>query len=111
MASIKPRLAFMVDNKLANDGTLMGAELFFSSMDDFNPLNIVKQVPALAQLYEARVRLNDLLAKLDGNDALDHMLNEVIENADTRNALIKELAPPTGEGTPPTGGDTPPAAS
>ena len=109
MASIKPRLALTVDNKLANDGTLMGAELFFSNMDDFNPLSIVKQVPALAKLYEARVRLNDLLAKLDGNDELDHMLNEVIENADTRNALVKELAPPAGDGTPPAG-NTPPAA-
>lgn len=93
MASLTPHLAFSVDNKLTNDGSKLGVELFFKSMDDFTPVNVVKQVPELAQLFEARVRLNDLMAKLDGNDELDHMLNDVIVNTDTRNALIKELTP------------------
>jgi len=109
MASIHPRLAFTVDNKLSGDGTAMGVELFFSGMDDFNPVNIVKQIPVLAKLYEARTRLNDLLAKLDGNDELDHMLNDVISNTDTRNALIKDLAPAGDAGAAPSGGT--PAAS
>src|SRR5690606_23333904 len=71
MESLKPRLALRVDNKLANDGSHMSAELFFHSIDDFSPLSVVKQIPALAKLYEARTKLKDLLAKLDGNDALD----------------------------------------
>ena len=93
LASIRPRLAFSVDNVLTNDGTELGVELFFSSMEDFTPVNVIKQIPALAQLYEARVRLNDLLAKLDGNDSLDHMLNDIIANNDTRDAIQKELVP------------------
>ena len=94
MASIRPRLALRVDNKLTNDGSQMSTELFFESMEDFEPLNIVKQVPALAQLYEARSLLKDLLTKLDGNDALDGLLQEVITNTQQRDALQKELGVP-----------------
>lgn len=91
MASISPRLALRVDNKLANDGTFLNVELKFKNMDDFQPVNVVKQVEPLAKLYEARVRLKDLLAKLDGNDALDHLLAKVIDNTEQREALKKEL--------------------
>lgn len=91
MQSIKPRLAVRVANKLGGEGEHLSAELFFTSMDDFTPLNIVKQVPAMETLYESRVRLKDLLSKLDGNDALDSMLVELLNNADKRAALAKEL--------------------
>jgi type VI secretion system protein ImpB len=51
-------------------------------LDDFNPLAIVKQVKALNALLEARGRLNDLLAKLDGNDDLDATLQKVIQDTE-----------------------------
>lgn len=91
MESLKPRLALRVDNKMTNDNTQMSAELFFHSIDDFTPLNVVKQIPALAKLYEARSKLKDLLAKLDGNDVLDELLQEVITNTDQRDGLKTEL--------------------
>ncbi len=106
MTSINPRLALRVENKLANDGSFLSAELFFKNMDDFAPVNIVKQIPALAKLYEARVRLKSLLAKLDGNDALDALLQQVITNTEQRDALTKELGiSPEAEAA--TEGDTP----
>ncbi len=37
---------------------------------------MVKQVEPLRKLFDARQRLNDLLAKLDGNDKLDALLRE-----------------------------------
>lgn len=73
-----PRLAIRVDNKLANDGTKLNVELRFKNMDDFSPLAVVKQVTPLAKLLEARGRLNDLLAKLDGNDELDAKLRQIV---------------------------------
>ena len=94
MASIKPRLAFSVDNKLTNDGTQMGVELSLSHMDDFTPVNVVKQIPALASLYEARTRLNDILAKLEGNETLDAMLVDLMTNKSTRDALVASLKTP-----------------
>ena len=39
------------------------------------------------KLFEARQRLNDLLAKLDGNDTLDLMLQSVVGNADEMKQL------------------------
>ena len=91
MASIKPRLALRVNNTLANDGTEISAELFFKKIEDFEPINVVKQVPALERLYEARTRLKDLLTKLDGNDELNDLLQEIITNTEKRDALKQEL--------------------
>lgn len=91
MASYKPRLAIRVENKLTNDGTEMSSEFFFNSMDDFQPVNVVKQIPTLEKLYDARCKLKDLLTKLDGNDALDELLGEVIASTEKRDGLKQEL--------------------
>lgn len=87
LKSIGPRVTMQVDNKLSKDGGKSNIELKFRHMDDFSPLNIVKQVEALRKLFESRQKLNDLLAKLDGNDALDHMLQTVTGNADEMKQL------------------------
>ncbi|MDX2178057.1 MAG: type VI secretion system contractile sheath small subunit [Bryobacteraceae bacterium] len=87
MASISPRAAIRVDNKVSKDGGFVNAELNFKNMTDFEPLAIVEQVPPLKKLFDARTRLNDLLAKLDGNDQLDSLLQEVVGNTDA----LKEL--------------------
>jgi type VI secretion system protein ImpB len=94
LASIGPRAVFRVDNKLANDGSKINIELKVSHIDDFNPTNIVKQIEPLRKLLEARQRLNDLLGKLDGNDKLDELLQEVVANSDE----LKELKTQTGGG-------------
>ncbi len=91
MASIKPRLALRVANKLATDSSETSIELFFQSIDDFTPLNIVKQVPALTELYQSRTLLKDLLTKLDGNDALEELLAAVMTDSAKKDALSKEL--------------------
>jgi len=80
LQSITPRMTAQVDNKLSKDGGKMNVELKFRHMEDFSPLNIVKQVEALRKLFESRQKLNDLLAKLDGNDTLDGMLQTVTGN-------------------------------
>jgi len=87
MASSAPRLTLRVDNKLQNDGSKMNVELHFNNMEDFNPLNIVKQVEPMRKLLEARQRLTDLLQKLDGNDKLDVLLQDVLANTDNLNSL------------------------
>src|SRR5271163_3419574 len=46
MAASTPRLAYQVPNKLTKAGGFVNAELKFSSMEDFEPQNLVKQVPA-----------------------------------------------------------------
>jgi len=87
LKSIAPRMTAQVDNKLSKDGGKTNIELKFRHIDDFSPLNIVLQVEALKKLFESRQKLNDLLAKLDGNDTLDNMLQTATANADDMKAL------------------------
>ena len=82
MKAVKPRVAFQVDNRLTDEDSKFNIELNFSNMDDFDPVNLVQQVAPLRKLFEARQRLSDLRAKLDGNDDLDRLLREIVENTD-----------------------------
>jgi len=82
LKAINPRLDLTVGNKLRDDGTVLKVPLEFNSMEDFNPVSVLKQVEPLRKLYEARQRLSDLLTKLDGNDDLDKLLQEVIDKTD-----------------------------
>jgi len=77
LASISPRLALQVDNKLTSAGGKQNVALTFHHMDDFGPLNVIQQVESLRKLYEVRQRLSDLLTKLDGNEKLDALLTQV----------------------------------
>jgi len=94
LASTKPRLAFQVDNTLQGDGSKLNVLLNFSEIDDFEPVTVLKQVPALAKLFEARQRLNDLLTKLDGNDDLDSLLSDVVGSTEKQEELKALLAKP-----------------
>ena len=87
MASINPQLVFRVANKVANDGSAMGVELRFKTVDDFGPLSLIDQVPALKKMFEVRSKLNDLVSKLDGNDALDEKLQELLKQPDALKQL------------------------
>jgi type VI secretion system protein ImpB len=98
LAGAKPRLAFQVDNKLdPTSGTKMNVELKFGNMDDFEPEQVVKQVEPLAKLLETRNKLKELLNKMDGNDKLESMLADVLENADLRKKLAEEAGAGGGE--------------
>lgn len=91
MAGMKPRLAFTTENKLQDDGSKMGVELKFNSIEDFEPDNIVQQVEPLRKLVDARQKLSDLLSKMDGNDKLESILNDVLANADKQKELSDAL--------------------
>ncbi|MBV9506523.1 MAG: type VI secretion system contractile sheath small subunit [Acidobacteriia bacterium] len=82
LKAIGPRLVLRVDNKLAEHGSKLNVELRFRHMEDFTPLAMVKQVKPLNALLEARGRLNDLLAKLDGNDDLDATLQWIARDVE-----------------------------
>jgi type VI secretion system protein ImpB len=91
LAGMKPRLAFTTENKLQDDGSKMGVELKFNSIEDFEPDNVVQQVEPLRKLVEARQKLSDLLSKMDGNDKLETLLNDVLANADKQKELSDAL--------------------
>jgi len=90
LSGMKPRLAYRVDNKLTDDDSKMAVELRFKSLDDFHPERVAEQVTPVRKMVEARKRLSDLLAKLDGNDKLDELLQDVLASTDNIEKLGKE---------------------
>ncbi len=93
LKSSSPRLALRVPNRLQPESDeMLNVELNFKRFDDFEPTSVVRQVPALAKLFEARGRLRDLLTKLDGNDELDHLLGDVVTNTERQSALRDQLS-------------------
>ena len=97
MDSINPRLIFQVGNKLVDDDSKMNLELKFNHMDDFNPVAVLKQIKPLNALYDARQRLSDLLTKLDGNDDLDDLLQDVIQSTENMEELKTLTASEEGD--------------
>jgi len=91
MSSIAPTLKYAVPNRLGGSGTL-AVDLSFGNMERFRPEQVVHHVPELRHLYEARTRLNDLLAKLEGNDALNKALFEVIADSGKLDKVKGEAA-------------------
>ncbi len=94
MAKIAPRLDLSVPDTLKGEGNLK-VELHFNDFDQFHPEAIARQIPRLAKLLEARQQLRDLLGKLDGNDELDALLENIVQNTEDLKALkgADEAAP------------------
>jgi type VI secretion system protein ImpB len=92
LAGMAPRLAFRVDDKISGkSGQQMNIELRFQSMDDFTPENVVRQVGPLREMLEKREKLKNLLNKMEGNDKLEAMLDDIIQNTQTRDQVSKAL--------------------
>src|SRR3546814_1350907 len=65
LKGMKPRLQMQADNRLKDDGSKIGVELKFMSLEDFSPERVVNQIEPLRKLLEARQRLADLRNKID----------------------------------------------
>ncbi|GAB2870415.1 type VI secretion system contractile sheath small subunit [Pseudoduganella ginsengisoli] len=97
MGKIAPRLDMSVPDTLKGDGNIK-VELNFTEYDHFHPEAIVKQVPRLAKLLEVRQQLRDLLGKLDGNDELDALLENIIQNSEELKTLKDQGGGANGNG-------------
>lgn len=91
MKRMTPGLTMRVENTLANDGTEMPVQLKFNSIDDFEPVNVAKQVEPLKKLLETRDKLRDLLTKIDRSDDLEGVLEQVLKNTEELKKFSQEL--------------------
>ena len=93
LESMKPHLAFSVENKLSEDPNAgnLKVDLNFKNMDDFGPENVARQVKPLRELLELRTRLMDLRGSLQGNDKLDELLREAVSDEAKLAQLRKEM--------------------
>ncbi len=98
MARTAPRLAFRVANKLTdNPNEQISVELNFKNMGDFDPGRVAEQVPALKEMLDMRRTLTELLSKMEGNDKLEALLNEVLTNTDKAKAAAELLGKQPGD--------------
>lgn len=93
LASMKPRVAFTVENRLSDDSNAgkIGVDLRFTSMDDFEPENVARQVKPLRELLDLRTRLSDLRGTLQGNAKLESLLQDAIGSTEKMDKLKGEI--------------------
>ena len=93
LASMKPHLAFTVENKLSEeaDAPKLAVDLNFRSLDDFSPDAVARQVKPLRELLELRTQLSDLRGSLQTNDKLDEVLQATLGDQGKMDKLRGEL--------------------
>jgi type VI secretion system protein ImpB len=90
MKAIKPGIAFKVANKLGGSkDEKLSVKLDFQKMTDFNPAQVVRQVPALAKLLKAREQLANLQRFMDGKVAAEDQLKTLLKDPELMK-LLKE---------------------
>ena len=82
MEGVAPRATYRVQNRIGDQGGEFGVELTFKSIDDFRPEAVVQQVEPLRRLLESRSKLADLRNKLAGNEKLEDILTDVLNNTE-----------------------------
>lgn len=87
LKSIKPRVAYSVENALTNEGHL-NIDLEFESMEDFSPNRIAQKVEPLKELLDARTELSNLLSYMDGKAGAEELISKVLADND----LLQSLA-------------------
>jgi type VI secretion system protein ImpC len=83
LAALKPRLRFLVDSTLEEDGGQIRVEIGFQSMDDFGPAQVARQVGPLRDLLEARTRIGAFQSLVSGDEKLQHMIREALTSSGT----------------------------
>lgn len=92
MTKIEPGLNLKIDNLLSEEDTSLAVDLKFNSMQDFEPDNVAKQVPALNKLLETRKLLIELLSKADRSEELESILENVLQDNEKLQELFKKLS-------------------
>lgn len=93
MKSMKPRVAFQVENTLTGEGNLP-VDITFESMDDFSPAAVARKVDGLNKLLEARQQLSNLITYMDGKSGAGDLIAKVLADP----TLLKTLTDaPKGE--------------
>ena len=87
MKSLKPRVAFQVDNTLTGEGKL-NVDLTFDSMEDFLPDAVARKVEPLNALLDARTQLSNLLTYMDSKNGAEELIAKILKDP----TLLKSLS-------------------
>jgi len=92
MKSMKPRVAFQVENTLTGEGSLP-VDITFESMDDFSPAAVARKVDGLSKLLEARTQLANLITYMDGKTGAEELIAKVLADPALLSSLTAEAKP------------------
>jgi type VI secretion system protein ImpB len=92
LKSMKPRVAFAVENTLTGEGNLP-VDITFESMDDFSPAAVARKVEGLNKLLEARTQLSNLITYMDGKTGAEELIAKVLKDPALLNTLTAEAKP------------------
>ncbi|WP_185267969.1 type VI secretion system contractile sheath small subunit [Halopseudomonas xiamenensis] len=93
LAKQELNLSFNVPNRLQDDAEDedLAVNLRINSMKDFNPANLVEQVPELHKLMELRDALVALKGPLGNAPAFRKAIESVLSDDDSRERMLNEL--------------------
>ena len=93
LAKQELNLSFNVPNRLQDDAEDedLAVNLRINSMKDFNPANLVEQVPELHKLMELRDALVALKGPLGNAPAFRKTIESVLSDDDSRERMLNEL--------------------
>ena len=92
MKSMKPRVAFQVENTLTGEGNLP-VDITFESMEDFSPAAVARKVDGLNKLLEARTQLANLITYMDGKTGAEELIAKVLADPALLSSLTAEAKP------------------
>jgi type VI secretion system protein ImpB len=92
MKSMRPRVAFQVDNTLTGEGSLP-IDITFESMDDFSPAAVARKVDGLSKLLEARTQLSNLITYMDGKTGAEELISKVLADPALLGSLTADAKP------------------
>lgn len=99
MASIEPGVVFNTENTLdPGSGSKLGVQLRFSKMEDFEPANIARQVPALKKLLEARQQLANLQRYMSAKPKAQEHIKKLLSDPELMAALADRAKSDDDEG-------------
>ncbi len=101
LESMRPHLAFSVENKLSEDADAgdLKVSLNFRTLEDFEPEQVARQIRPLRELLDLRGKLSDLRGTLQTNEKLDQVLMDAVSNTEKLDKLRSEMGPKAeGEG-------------
>ena len=92
LSEFSPSVKLAVENTLVGDGADTSVELTFNKMKDFEPEQVVRQIPQLRALLAMRNLLRDLKSNLLDNANFRHELERILKDDALSDDLRAELA-------------------
>lgn len=88
--AVAPGVTFQADNMLEPDsGTKLGVSLAFNSMNDFEPAQIARQIPALKSILEAREQLANLQRYMSSKPKAQAHISKLLSDPELMAALAE----------------------